>query len=182
MLACIMSVPGRGQVTGDQYQSEASEGIVDSEINASATRSSNDEDEDHPRAHACDESLSTYWRSDLMNRDDDRPYIVFDLGRNHETVRYISILANHADQSPRTITIKQSNNQDGDGNTLLTVNDAYVEGKVVREVTITQRYVRLEFTRRGGTEGDHDYRRIRLFDVTFYTQGFNKDNTSEITI
>lgn len=117
-----------------------------------------------------------------MNRDDDRPYIVFDLGRNHETVRYISILANHADQSPRTITIKQSNNQDGDGNTLLTVNDAYVEGKVVREVTITQRYVRLEFTRRGGTEGDHDYRRIRLFDVTFYTQGFNKDNTSEITI
>lgn len=178
LLTCIMSLPCWGQVTGDQYKDEALQGDMQTEYNDVSAVLESGNDGDNVRGFACDGDLSTYWRSDLMESDGQETFIVFDLGSNHPTIEYIEIVANHATQSPRKIEIRQSSRADNEGELLETINNAYVEGKVVRAINITQRYVRLVFTRQDAG----DYRRIRLYEVSFFTNGYRKDNTDEITI
>ena len=133
--------------------------------------------------------------------------MTFDLGGRNKNVKYIEIIASYADRLPREIEIGQSISEDGGYTNVSTYTNSEIESRIVISLNeeINQRFVRLYFKRRNDDTRDTnddgvvnesdknielpsdvnslaDYRRIRIYEVSFYTEAFGNINTNGITI
>ena len=139
MLACIMSVPGRGQqVTGDQYEVKTVQPVTTSEVTEAKVVDSSGDNGENIYRNASDGNLGSYWESgktedgsNLLDRENDRVYLTFDLGGRNKNVKYIEIIASYADRLPREIEIGQSTSEDGRYTNVSTYTNSEIESRIV---------------------------------------------------
>ena len=166
LLLCCAAGNVWGQVTGDQYEdmggSDVSIRFEGIESSSEVTGGYNNHRDDN----AIDNNNNSYWQS---SNNDDSPYLILQVPEG-SYVDQISIRSAGGGQSsnyrPESVTIKTSDNTNGDGTTIVNNRDWGNNQTLTIDLSHSSlnRYVRIEFERQNNYGQSYS---VRIYDIDF---------------